>query len=209
MSSASDGPAGESFEDVAADVVEPSPTPESAAEVPPAGDGDEETPVGIGAAAEVPAESLSFRDRAAGWWRRWFGSPRKLTEEQRQRYTFRVEERWAREFVKYCFVPFGSQNPAWLLDDAEAGTATPEMRAFLQKLADRYMPQVFSYVKEEHSEAVDLAVAMGALFWAKYQVVAMSTAEIAEDVRAASAPAGTDDDGSDDDEADEADESDA
>ena len=89
---------------------------------------------------------------------------------------FVIPPDWARGAVKLSFYPLCRWNHrTWCLTDEEAERARPQMQAFLQAVGDRYLPELLSrFITEagtKFPELLELAVAMAALAWFKYQQV--------------------------------------
>jgi hypothetical protein len=83
-----------------------------------------------------------------------------------------VRPEWAEAAARLCFLPAARiVHPAYALADEEAEIISPKMQAFLQAIADKYAPAAFSRVANKYPEFLDLAGALGVLYWQKWRYV--------------------------------------
>ncbi|HET7107803.1 MAG TPA: hypothetical protein VFI38_13415 [Candidatus Acidoferrum sp.] len=83
-----------------------------------------------------------------------------------------IRPEWAKAAAVFCFVPAARMvHPAYALSPEEAEIISPKMQAFLQAVADKYAPAALSRVANKYPEFLDLAGALGVLYWQKWRYV--------------------------------------
>jgi hypothetical protein len=110
-------------------------------------------------------------------------------EQEGESLAIRLE--WAEAAARLCFLPAARMvHPAYALADEEAEVISPKMQAFLQAVADKYAPAALSRVANKYPEFLDLAGALGVLYWQKWRYVSHIRRMEAEQRAEAEAAAG-------------------
>jgi hypothetical protein len=89
-----------------------------------------------------------------------------------------VSDGVAMEAVKIIFIPFAAKDNRWLLSDQEAQYAVPQMRAFLQVCADKYLPELLAKYAEKNRELAELVLVLSIVVFQKARAIRAADAAV-------------------------------